>query len=112
MDHVFGSSARDRPQADRCSDQSRAEGTEMPLRITSRYSSRRQTRRERDGGSIMRSKQMKPVSDTSGKLTRRQFFQGTGALIVGFSAMGMGAVEAFSRPQGNVIPDYPILDLT
>src|SRR5690348_16573462 len=76
----------------------------MSLRIASRYSSRRQTGCERDGGSIMRPKQ---------KLSRRQFVKGTGALIVGFSATGMGTVEAFSQPlQGNVVPDYPALDLT
>jgi CO/xanthine dehydrogenase Mo-binding subunit len=48
---------------------------------------------------------------SAGKLTRRQFFQGTGALIVGFSATG--SVEAFSgAAQGTVIPDYPAIDLT
>src|SRR5262245_47952034 len=48
-----------------------------------------------------------------GKLNRRQFFQGTGALIVGFSATGMSAVETFAgEPQGKVIPDYPAYDLT
>src|SRR5438128_3961902 len=50
---------------------------------------------------------------SEGKLPRRQFFQGTGALIVGFSATGMGAVEAFSgAAQGTVVPDYPTIDLT
>jgi CO/xanthine dehydrogenase Mo-binding subunit len=48
-----------------------------------------------------------------GKLNRRQFFQGTGALIVGFSATGISPVETLAgEPQGRFIPDYPAYDLT
>jgi nicotinate dehydrogenase subunit B len=47
-----------------------------------------------------------------GAFTRRQFLQGTGVLVVGFSSAGIAPWEAIARAaQGVVVPDYPKFDL-